>query len=707
MSQSPQPDTGAGPPLGARHVDEVCDRFEDAWLAGQRPRVEAFLHDVAEPKRSALRHELLLVLVHYLQIDQRRRWQQGERASVREYLHETPELREEPEIVFGLICHEVLLRQEQNDTSPQLEDYLDLLPCHEAQLRRFFTDRRVLPLTTLDVPGGRASLRPAQLPYPAAPPQETARHGCGVETRLAQVGRYRLLHELGAGAMGAVYLAEDPQLGRRVAIKVPAFRGTSGGQPRDCQRFQREARAAAAVRHAHVCAIHDVGEQDGTPFVVMDYIDGCSLADRLRDDGRFDDCRAAVALAVQVAEGLVAVHEAGVIHRDLKPGNILLDKAGDAYLSDFGLARWQNNAERLTTDGDVVGTPAYMAPEQISEVQFGPVTPRTDVYSLGVVLYQMLTGRLPFLERDTMRLLYQIMNDRPPPPRELCADLDPALEAIVQQAMAREPKDRYADARQFLAALRGWLNGTGVVDGPSSGRRRRWPLRAAGLLLGVLLLGGVLYGAVWGIRHFLAPTDAGRPGNAEPLAGWIDVRVWKKDKLLGPGQWLGPHVMPFNQGDEVRVEAELNRPAYFYVVWLDTTGKPLPLYSWDPHWNWPAEERPAARLSLPATPGNRWPISPGTAGMETLLLLARETPWPRDVDLRTLLDGLPPPAMQDPSSVVWFRNWAVVRDEDDRAPNLFEERAGDPLLVTQEKLRERLQPYGVFSRAVSFANAGR
>ena len=195
-------------------------------------------------------------------------------------------------------------------------------------------------------------------------------------------------------------------------------------------------------------------------------------------------------------------------------------------------------------------------------------------------------------------------------------------------------------------------------------------------------------------------------GEERKAAGWIDVRVWKKDNLKGPGQWLRPQVLPFNQEDEVRVEAELIRPAYLYVAWLDTAGKAVPIYPWDKHWNWPVAERPVDRLSLPAS-GKRWPISPGVPGMETLLLLARETPWPRDKDWRTLLDGLPPAAMQDPSSVVWFRNWAVVHDEDDRAPNLFEERPGDPLLVTQEKLRERLQPYVVFSRAVSFANAGR
>ena len=209
-----------------------------------------------------------------------------------------------------------------------------------------------------------------------------------------QIGRYRILGPIGAGGMGMVYKAEDPQLNRVVAVKVPRFDAPAQDRAQAVQRFLREARAAARIRHPHVCPIYDVGEQDGWPFVVMAYVEGPSLADRLRA-GRFEDARAATALAVQAAEALTAVHNHGIVHRDLKPGNILLDADGRAILTDFGLAFPAEGDERVTAAGVVVGTPAYMAPEQASG-ENGRVGPAADIYSLGVVLYQMLTGRLPY-----------------------------------------------------------------------------------------------------------------------------------------------------------------------------------------------------------------------------------------------------------------------------------------------------------------------
>ncbi|MCI0457620.1 MAG: protein kinase, partial [Gemmataceae bacterium] len=272
----------------------------------------------------------------------------------------------------------------------------------------------------------------------------------------AQLGRYHVRRLLGAGGMGTVYLADDPDLGRPVAVKVPQFAGPPEVQAAARQRFLREARAAAAVRHSHVRPIYDVGEQDGTPYVVMAFIEGCSLAERLKGEGRFADPRAAVALAVQLAEGLAAVHDCGLIHRDLKPANVLLGAAGDVFLSDFGLAR-RHDDESLTASGALVGTLAYMAPEQADDSGgLGPVTGRTDLYSLSVLLYELLTGRLPFAAQSSISLLYQIVHGTPSPPREFRPDLDPALEAIVLKAMARQPQERYADARELAKALRNW-----------------------------------------------------------------------------------------------------------------------------------------------------------------------------------------------------------------------------------------------------------
>jgi hypothetical protein len=353
----------------------------------------------------------------------------------------------------------------------------------------------------------------------------------------------------------------------------------------------------------------------------------------------------------------------------------------------------------------------------------------------------MLTGKLPFVERDVTRLLYQIVHGQPSPLRQLRPDLDPALEAIVQKAMARQPADRFADARQLATALRHWLSttSTAILSAPPlpltnlppeeasspafRSRRRRWSRRAACLLLvGGLAVGGTTL-SLLSLRNQQERGDAPRSvepqarfkdkgeRDLKPIDGWIDVRVWKRDDLKGPGTLLKPAVLPLQADDEVRVEAKLNQSAYLYVVWIDTGGKATPIYPWNAHWQWPTRETPVDHLSLPSTPGNRWPIkldSSDKPGMETLLLLARETPWPRDVELRTLLVDLPRPALQDPASAVWFRNWDVVHDEADRGPNLFDERrAGDPVMRTQQILRERLLKYCDFSRAVSFANAGK
>jgi Flp pilus assembly protein TadD/tRNA A-37 threonylcarbamoyl transferase component Bud32 len=276
----------------------------------------------------------------------------------------------------------------------------------------------------------------------------------------AQVGRYEILGLLGAGGMGRVYKARDPQLDRVVAVKVPRFDGSDDGKELRKARFLREARAAAAVlHHPHVCPIHDVGEEDGLPYVVMAYIEGQSLADRLRTQGRYEDARAAVALTLQVASALEKVHAHGIVHRDLKPGNILLDRTGtSAHLSDFGLARPGDSGEHLTVEGDLLGTPAYMASEQAAG-QLDQVGPWTDLYSLGVVLFQMLTGRLPFEGPTTLSVLHKITSELPPPPSRFRGDLDPTLDAVVQKALARQPEERYQSARAFAEALQCWLSG--------------------------------------------------------------------------------------------------------------------------------------------------------------------------------------------------------------------------------------------------------
>ncbi len=267
-----------------------------------------------------------------------------------------------------------------------------------------------------------------------------------------KIGRYAILARIGAGGMGTVYKAHDPHLNRTVALKLPRIDTTPEDRAKRVERFQREARSAAQIWHPHVCPIYDVGEHDGQPYVVMAYVEGQSLAGRLAREGRFEDVGEAVALVRQVLDALEAVHDHGIVHRDLKPSNVMLDAAGRAVLTDFGLARPENEAGRLTSEGVIVGTPAYMAPEQAAG-QSDRIGPWTDLYSVGVLFFEMLTGRLPF-EGPPLAVLNKILHEPPPALSGLRPYLDPRLESVLSLAMAKEPEGRFQSARQFADALR-------------------------------------------------------------------------------------------------------------------------------------------------------------------------------------------------------------------------------------------------------------
>jgi WD40 repeat protein/serine/threonine protein kinase len=321
---------------------------------------------------------------------------------------------------------------------------------------------------------GRLSPEPAMTAQqqpghtPTKPPGGPATQpGSGDDVLLGPVGRFRIEGRIAAGGMGTVYRAFDPQLQRVVAVKVPRFTLDVEERPRLIRRFLREARTAAQIRHPRVCPIHDVGEHEGRPYVVMAFVEGQSLAQRISSGQRYDDVAEAVRLVREVADALEAVHAHGLVHRDLKPGNILLDLEGHAILTDFGLAWSEQDPERLTADGLVVGTPAFMAPEQAAG-QADRIGPWTDLYSLGVVFFRLLTGRLPF-EGSSINVLWKIGNEDPPAPSSLRPDLDLALEAIVLKAMARRTEDRYTSAVEFRAALDQWTRSV-TGSGPTGSK---------------------------------------------------------------------------------------------------------------------------------------------------------------------------------------------------------------------------------------------
>ena len=282
-------------------------------------------------------------------------------------------------------------------------------------------------------------------------------------------GRYRLERRLGTGGMATVHLASDLELDRPVAVKLLAPNLAGDAELRE--RFVREARIAARLAHPNVVAVYDAGEQDGTPYIVMECVDGETLAELLRREGRLEPDRA-VDLARQACAGLADAHEAGLVHRDVKPGNLLLRRDGMVKIADFGIARAAETT-RLTLDGTILGTAAYLAPEQATGED---VTPAADVYSLGAILYECLTGRPP----RRVESLADLDPDEPVTPlRDLAPAVPQQVEDAVMRALARRPEFRPATAAELALEL------DGAAPPPTEPsrrehrqRRRLWPLLA-------------------------------------------------------------------------------------------------------------------------------------------------------------------------------------------------------------------------------------
>ena len=261
------------------------------------------------------------------------------------------------------------------------------------------------------------------------------------------VGPYRVDSLLGQGGMATVYEASDTRLGRPVALKI--LSAEMSATPLQVERFLREARALARVRHPGVVAIYEVASSP-CYYLAMELVRGRTLDHFL--EGRALPPRQAAALARQVALALQEVHRHGILHRDLKPSNLILDGAGEVHLMDFGLARIVDADTSLTRSGTLLGTPQYMAPEQVDE-RLGPVGPKTDLHALGLILYELLTGCPPLKGRTVSTLLYEILQRTPEAPSLKNPEVPPALDALCLRLQARKPEDRCADAAEVVREL--------------------------------------------------------------------------------------------------------------------------------------------------------------------------------------------------------------------------------------------------------------
>lgn len=446
---------------------------------------------------------------------------------------------------------------------------------------------------------------------------------------LANDGRYRIVRELGAGAMGTVYLADDLRLGRQVALKIPDFAPPHEDEMRE--RFEREARVAASLHHPNICTVHDVGSIAGVPYLTMTYIPGTTLADLAGSDERMPPEMTAC-LIRKIALALAVAHDAGIVHRDLKPANILIDKSGEPYLTDFGLA-WRLEADNagLTRLGASPGTPAYMAPE-VWDRQPESRSTAADIYSLGVILYELLAGEPPF--RGSMSEVGAQV--RAAAPAELDS-IDARLAAICATAMSRDPSARFVSARSMAEALGEYLRVTveqeTVAAKPMAPKptfsRTPWFAFAAMAALAV---------AAFSFRPTNnADNSAVKPDDATPdiqlptvsaartpTAMKLDI-LYQRANENTDHRLLGARTTPFRTDDKVRVRVELPRPAYVYLYWYDVDGNPHRLWPEDPNHQqkiasaWSPAQRPGVDEQL-------WHRVGGMPGLELILAGASDQP---------------------------------------------------------------------------------
>jgi WD40 repeat protein/tetratricopeptide (TPR) repeat protein len=451
-----------------------------------------------------------------LRDDQRQRWQRGERVTVEDYLCREPRLWGHPDAVLDLIHQEVLLRDAAGE-HPSAAEYAGRFPEFAEAIWRQFTIREVSagsafdipPLDlvgkTLTFPGALMSDGPRlpaatqfnvrQMTEPSLKPQQSP----VVDERLVTaIPGYEFLSELGRGGMGVVYKARQIRLDRAVALKMVLAGGhaTAG----ELARFRSEAEAVAKLQHPNIVQVFDTGEHDGRPYYSLEFCPGGSLADRL--DGTPWEAPRAAALMATLARAMDAAHGAGVVHRDLKPANILLAADGAPKVTDFGLAKRLDRNAGQTNSGAILGTPSYMAPEQ-ADGATKTVGPAADVYALGAILYELLTGRPPFKAATPLKTVLQVVRDEPVPPGRLNAHVPRDLETVALKCLQKDPAKRYATAAALADDLRRFGAGEPILARPVGAVERGWrwcrrrpavagSLAAAGLLAATLVIGSLL-----------------------------------------------------------------------------------------------------------------------------------------------------------------------------------------------------------------------
>jgi len=507
------------------HVDLLCDRFEAAWAGGERPRIESYLENPDSPTALAAFRELLA-----LELALRRA--SGEHPTLDEYRTRFPQF--DVEVAAAFVGSEAIVRGPSGDQ-----------PTAHVEQRVGEVD----PDRPTGVDQRATSPTAASSPKPASWPT---------------LEGYTLLSEVGRGGMGVVYKALDLKLKRPVALKT--IIAGELATPESLVRFQVEAETVARLQHSNVVQVYSVGEQGGLPFFTMEYVEGGSLARKL--DGTPWPAVKAARLIEELARAVGQVHLLGFIHRDLKPGNILLASDGTPKVGDFGLARNLTGDSDLTRTDSILGSPSYMSPEQ-AEGKRSVVGPSADIYGLGAIFYELLTGRPPFKASSVLETLEQVKHTEPVAPSRLVPGLPRDAETIALKCLQKDPRARYGTAQDLALDLRRFVAGEPIRARPVSYTRRAWmwcrrkpALAGLAAALALSSLGGVA-GIAWKWREAEAQRARALASAEETSA----INAFLIDRLLAQAS---PYLNPRRR--EVTVIQLLDRAAE--TVGTEFAGRP-------------------------------------------------------------------------------------------------------------------------------------
>jgi eukaryotic-like serine/threonine-protein kinase len=460
VSESRRHTSSALTPDDARRLDALCDRFEATWRSGKKPKLDEYLAQAAGTDASVVLAELLPLELAYRRLA-------GETPRPDEYRRRFPDHAHTVDAAFA---ESQALGQAISQASRAPEALVPAATMHDPDAPRglsrdeFARIALASGLLTREKLAQRLREHADDAGRVDGSAKALARFlvGCGDLTRYQAerllagrsagflLGDYKILDKLGAGGMGKVYVAEQTKLRRQVALKVlPRDRA---GDQRYVERFQREARAAAALKHPNIVQVYDVGNHGPTHFIVMELVRGKNLKELLRERGALAPADAA-RLVEQVAQGLAHAHERGIVHRDIKPSNLVLEGATVKVL-DLGLARQFEEGEALTGDGKGLGTADYMSPEQCRDAH--SADQRSDLYSLGCTWYELVAGRPPFDSGDSISKALAHMQQEPPPVRRLAPAVPDALAAMIHKLLRKAPEDRYQTCGELLADLARW-----------------------------------------------------------------------------------------------------------------------------------------------------------------------------------------------------------------------------------------------------------